>query len=142
MGKTILNEGVRPMFRVCKRPNQEVHPVRSSLRKRFTPLDNLSNGARVLQGSSAGLSNGVNLTEGAVSSDGRVWGTYIHGIFDNDQFRRSFVNLLRREKGMSPRETQQFSYNEEKERSFNLLANLVRENLNMSKLYQIIFNSH
>ncbi len=107
MGKTILNEGARPIFLIYKRQNQE-----------------------------------VNLPEGAVSSDGRVWGTYIHGIFDNDQFRRSFVNLLRREKGLPPRETLQFSYDEEKERSFNHLANLVRENLNMDKLYQIIFNLH
>jgi adenosylcobyric acid synthase len=104
LGRTVLNEGVRPMFRICKRLNQE-----------------------------------VNLPEGTVSSDGRVWGTYIHGIFDNDDFRRSFISLLRKEKGLSPRETPRFSYVEEKERSFNLLANLVRENLDMDKVNKIIF---
>ena len=82
----------------------------------------------------------VALQDGAVSSDGRVWGTYVHGIFDNDDFRRSFLNLLRREKGLPSREATRFSYNEEKERSFNLLASLVRENLDVDKVNKIIFN--
>jgi adenosylcobyric acid synthase len=38
--------------------------------------------------------------DGARSSDGRVWGTYVHGLFDNDDFRLAFLNLLRREKGV------------------------------------------
>jgi adenosylcobyric acid synthase len=37
--------------------------------------------------------------DGAQSPDGRVWGTYVHGLFDNDAFRLAFLNLLRREKG-------------------------------------------
>jgi adenosylcobyric acid synthase len=38
--------------------------------------------------------------DGAQSPDGRVWGTYMHGLFDNDDFRLSLLNLLRREKGI------------------------------------------
>jgi len=33
--------------------------------------------------------------EGAVSSDGRVSGTYVHGIFAQDKFRHAFLNQLR-----------------------------------------------
>lgn len=33
-------------------------------------------------------------------ADGDVWGTYIHGIFDNDEFRRALINGLRRRKGL------------------------------------------
>lgn len=33
---------------------------------------------------------------------GRVWGSYIHGIFDSDGFRRSFLNDLRSHKGLPP----------------------------------------
>ena len=29
------------------------------------------------------------------SAKGNVWGTYIHGIFDNDLFRRGLINSLR-----------------------------------------------
>ncbi len=31
-----------------------------------------------------------------------VWGSYLHGIFDADQFRRSFLNRLRLRRGLSP----------------------------------------
>jgi adenosylcobyric acid synthase len=33
--------------------------------------------------------------EGAISADGRVMGTYVHGIFANDGFRHAFLNALR-----------------------------------------------
>ena len=32
--------------------------------------------------------------EGARSSDDRVWGTYVHGLFANDQFRKSYLSRL------------------------------------------------
>jgi adenosylcobyric acid synthase len=33
--------------------------------------------------------------DGAVSADGRVMGTYLHGIFADDAFRHDFLNRLR-----------------------------------------------
>ena len=33
--------------------------------------------------------------DGAASLDGRVWGTYIHGILHNDDFRRAWLNQIR-----------------------------------------------
>lgn len=44
----------------------------------------------------------IEVCDGAVSPDGRVFGTYLHGIFDNDTFRRPFLNRLREQKGMEP----------------------------------------
>ena len=41
-------------------------------------------------------------SDGAVSPDGRVWGTYIHGVFDQPGFRRHWLNQLRRRKGLNP----------------------------------------
>jgi adenosylcobyric acid synthase len=43
----------------------------------------------------------ANILDGAVSSDNRVMGTYIHGIFDNSGFRSALLNRLRRKKGLS-----------------------------------------
>jgi adenosylcobyric acid synthase len=40
--------------------------------------------------------------EGAVSGDGRIWGTYIHGLFDHPAFRRAVLNRLRESKGWPP----------------------------------------
>jgi len=41
-------------------------------------------------------------TDGAISDDGRVWGTYIHGVFDQPGFRRHWLNQLRWRKGLDP----------------------------------------
>ncbi|MDH4302008.1 MAG: hypothetical protein OEV51_08020, partial [Nitrospira sp.] len=40
--------------------------------------------------------------DGAVRSDGLVWGTYIHGVFDEPEFRRSWLNRVRRRKRLPP----------------------------------------
>jgi adenosylcobyric acid synthase len=40
--------------------------------------------------------------EGAASENGLVWGTCIHGLFDQAGFRRSWLNRVRVRKGLSP----------------------------------------
>jgi adenosylcobyric acid synthase len=40
--------------------------------------------------------------EGAVSENGRVWGTSIHGLFDQAAFRRGWLNRARGRKGLPP----------------------------------------
>jgi adenosylcobyric acid synthase len=38
---------------------------------------------------------GVELLDGAVDPSGRVWGCYVHGLFDNADFRRRFLHEVR-----------------------------------------------
>ena len=40
--------------------------------------------------------------EGAASENGRVWGTSIHGLFDQAGFRRGWLNRARGRKGLPP----------------------------------------
>ena len=40
--------------------------------------------------------------DGAVAASGRVWGTYVHGLFDDDVFRHAFLDGVRRECGLAP----------------------------------------
>ena len=40
--------------------------------------------------------------DGTISEDGRVWGTYIHGVFDSPGFRRRYLNSLRQRRGWHP----------------------------------------
>ena len=40
--------------------------------------------------------------EGAANENGRVWGTSIHGLFDQAGFRRGWLNRVRGRKGLSP----------------------------------------
>jgi adenosylcobyric acid synthase len=72
--------------------------------------------------------------DGASFADGRIWGTYIHGVFDVDNFRRSFLNKIRIKKGWQSLGSTVFNLDKE----FDKLAGLVRENIDMDSLYKIM----
>ncbi len=74
----------------------------------------------------------VRVNDGAVSSDGRVFGTYLHGIFDNAGFRNAFVNRLRQAKGLCPAEPATAQAD-----PFDLLAEHLERHLDMGKLLAI-----
>ena len=42
--------------------------------------------------------------DGAVSADGRIAGTYVHGIFDDDRFRHAFIAAARTACGLASRD--------------------------------------
>ena len=74
--------------------------------------------------------------DGAITRDGRCWGTYIHGVFDSDTFRRHFLNNLRKNKGWP---AQGFGTTYDIDGEIDKLADLVRENINLNLLYNILF---
>ena len=81
--------------------------------------------------------------DGAVSKDGRIFGTYLHGIFDQVPFRIGFVNKLRVHKGLPPLEVQgQLSQFDVWERSYEMLADLVSSSLDMKFIEKLVFNNH
>ncbi len=80
----------------------------------------------------------VNLLDGCVSADGNVMGTYIHGIFDNDGFRRKLIDYLRVKKGFKPSNGCNPDFKAIKERKYNELANIVRRNMDMNMVYNIM----
>lgn len=75
--------------------------------------------------------------EGAADSSGNVFGTYIHGVFDNDEFRRSVLNAVRIHKGMEPIESTR-NVMAEKQASYERLADIVEQHLDMEKLREIM----
>jgi adenosylcobyric acid synthase len=77
--------------------------------------------------------------EGVVSDDGHVFGTYLHGIFDNLTWTARLLNGLRRRRGLPLRGNLSYSsYREFKEKEYDRLADTVRENLDLEKIYEII----
>lgn len=81
----------------------------------------------------------VHIGDGAISEDGKVWGTYIHGIFDNDKFRRGFINDLRKRRGLSPLSRGDIlHYHQLKKEGFDNLERGLRENLNMDLIHRIL----
>jgi adenosylcobyric acid synthase len=66
--------------------------------------------------------------------DVRVWGTYLHGIFDKDDFRHTFLNRLRRKAGFAP--VSGIAYNLEPE--LDRLADTVERCLEMKAIYSLL----
>lgn len=75
--------------------------------------------------------------DGLVSDNGLVMGTYIHGIFENDEYRRMIINGLRNRKGLKA-QTGGAVISERKEENYNRLAQTVRNALDMDKVYEIM----
>jgi adenosylcobyric acid synthase len=68
--------------------------------------------------------------------DGLVWGSYLHGIFDADGFRRWFIDSLRRRKGLAPVGRVVTVY--DLQAAFDRLADVVRQSLRMDEIYRLM----
>ena len=66
-----------------------------------------------------------------------IVGTYIHGIFDNSKFTNHFLNEVRKLKGLDKID-EDFSFSEYKNSEYNKLAKVLRENLDIRKIYEIM----
>ncbi len=71
------------------------------------------------------------ILDGAVSPDGRVFGTYLHGVFDNAGFRAAFLNRIRQEKGLPLRGAT------DQDDPFDLLAEHLERHLDMDRVLAI-----
>lgn len=80
----------------------------------------------------------LEIFDGAEREDGLVWGTYLHGIFDNNDFRRAFLDEIRIKKGWTPLGLPTSSAEVLIEEAYNQLAEVVRNSLDMKKLYEIL----
>ncbi len=70
---------------------------------------------------------------GFCSADGRILGTYLHGLFDADGFRRWFIDRLRTRRGLAPVGNAQTVYDIEP--ALERLAEHVRSHLDMKAVY-------
>ncbi len=69
---------------------------------------------------------------------GNVFGTYLHGLFDEDEFRDALIQILCRRKGITREALIGFSMETYREEQFDKLADILRENLDMDALYRIM----
>ena len=75
--------------------------------------------------------------DGVITPNQKVIGTYLHGIFHNDHFREAILNEIRGKKGLEPIMNRS-SFAQKKEEGFDLLANVVRENIQLERIYQMM----
>lgn len=78
----------------------------------------------------------TNIKNNIICKD-NVIATYIHGIFDNVNFTDKLLNIIRSKKGMKIKE-KSISYADFKEKEYNKLAKILRENLNIEEIYKIL----
>ncbi|MCH7626242.1 MAG: cobyric acid synthase, partial [Chloroflexi bacterium] len=72
--------------------------------------------------------------DGALSEDGWVLGTYVHGLFLSTELRRSILSRIASRKGVGTDfAADDFSQSEE----FDKLADLIRSSLDMDAIYEI-----
>lgn len=77
--------------------------------------------------------NPVDVPDGAVSEDGRIWGCYLHGIFANDNFRRAWLGSLGWKTKESPAQATLL------EEALDRLADAIERALNMDLLGKILW---
>ena len=69
---------------------------------------------------------------------GAVWGTYLHGLFDNDQFRRALRDELRENHSAPETIREELCYQNFQEAQLNRLADLLRRHLDMAYIKNLI----
>ena len=67
--------------------------------------------------------------DGCVDVEQKIYGTYLHGIFDNERFTKFFFDI---------KEEKQQSFEQFKEEQYDKLADLIRNSLDMKKIYEIL----
>lgn len=95
----------------------EIHQGRTSIQ----PSDNIEN-----------LFDDPNL--GIVDRTQAIWGTYLHGIFDNGAWRRAWLNRLRKQRGLNSLPTGIPNYREQRDSILNSLADTINTHLNLKPI--------
>jgi adenosylcobyric acid synthase len=84
------------------------------------------------------LGKPVKLPDGWANRDYRIWGSYIHGLFDGDKFRQGWLAELRREKGLEGNAGGDYTFEGFQEEQFDRLAAVVRGCIDVGYLMEII----
>lgn len=71
---------------------------------------------------------------GAVDNTQSIWGTYLHGIFDNGPWRRAWLNRLRQQRGLKSLPTGISNYREQREAMLDSVAESIGKHLDLTPI--------
>lgn len=71
---------------------------------------------------------------GIVDVNQSIWGSYLHGLFDNGPWRRAWLNQLRQQRGLQALPTGIPNYREQREALLNSVADLVEAHVNLKPI--------
>lgn len=150
-GGEIKGMGLLPMDTVFKE-NKTRTRVTGTFREIKGPLSLLSGteleGYEIHMGTTS-LSDGaeslVKISDqvtGTARLDGayrdNVYGSYVHGIFDKEEVAKKIVEAIGAKKGIDVSEMNSVDFTQFKETQYDLLAQGLREHLDMEKIYKIL----
>lgn len=73
-----------------------------------------------------------------ISVGENVYGSYIHGIFDEGGIAQAIVADLCRRKGLNPEEAETFDLDAYKQQQYDILADAVRSGMDMDFVYKVL----
>lgn len=73
-----------------------------------------------------------------VVQKGNVYGTYIHSIFDKKKILRAVIEAIASKKGINIDIAGSLDYSEIKEREYDRLADMIRSNMDMRAIYEML----
>jgi adenosylcobyric acid synthase len=94
-----------------------------------------------LQRKNSGSETAESTEDGAINKEANVWGTYIHDIFKNDEFRKALLAHLFKKKGLKVPESNYKSAAEIREENYDYLAEMFRKYIDIESFYKIIFDN-
>lgn len=75
---------------------------------------------------------------GMVNQAQNLWGCYLHGLFDNGAWRRSWLNNVRQRKGLEPLTTHIGNYQQQREEMLDSLADFVETHVNLDPIFGLL----
>ncbi len=146
-GGKIRGMGLLPMETVFERQKTRTQ-AEGSFRAVEGPLSGLSGisfrgyeihmGETVIGDGAAPLTDLSGLGKADGAQAGNIYGTYVHGIFDEEAVAKGVAAALYERKGFSAEEIRAFDMEAYKERQYDILADAVRKNMDMEAVYRIL----
>jgi len=125
-GEILAQEGFWSILHGQRISGYEIHMGQSRVRQEASLLEIQSRSGQP-----------VKIGDGAIAPGGRVFGTYLHGIFDNANLMLALTNTLRHDKGLPELRMEDLPLYK-REHKYDLLAQTVRGALAMNGLYRIM----
>ena len=114
----------------CEWQGYEIHMGCTSIQEQAEPLCTIENGGE------KEMTKQVNRMDGC--QQGNVYGTYIHGIFDQSVAAQTVIQSLAKRKGVRVETDGLMPYRAYKEVQYDKLAEGLRSSLDMKKIYQML----
>lgn len=109
----------------------QVEGIFSGIKGIFSDLDGLKYRGYEIHMGQSGI-------HGAVAQKSNIYGSYIHGLFDEPGIARTIVEALYKKRGLPFDEDVAFDSGAYREEQYNKLADTVRSSLDMELIYSIL----